>query len=141
MHETGGLSHIAQPFNLAGIRHFDPQSGQYQYDKFGSLQEFAEKYASVLSLQRYSGLSGAKDLSQFADILKRGGYYSDSESNYLTGLQRWDSQYGGAAMQVTIGSINVPVTQPNATPQQVKDAVQKGVTESLKDRVWRNMTE
>lgn len=133
-HETGGFSHVAKANNLAGI-----ELPNKTYQAFNSLGDFADRYANILMSKRYSGIADAKTLDQFAAILKRGGYYEDSMSNYLGGLQRWDRQYQRG--NISIGTINVPITKPNATPQQIQQAVQDGVRGALDNQVPKNLAE
>jgi hypothetical protein len=46
-----------------------------------------------------------------------------------------------AAAGISIGTINIPITQPNASPQQIQSAVTAGVKSSLAERDRRLMAE
>jgi hypothetical protein len=104
-HETGGFKSVAAPNNLAGIR----LPGSTEYRKFGSLDEFGDYYAKLVS--RYPDLSRATTPDSFASVLKGHRYYEDSQRNYSAGLSRWDSAYKGkpsaAHVSVAVGDIHV----------------------------------
>jgi hypothetical protein len=47
----------------------------------------------------------------------------------------------GATGDVHIGSITIPITQPNASPREIQQAVTRGVRDATNDRVQRNLAE
>ena len=95
---------------------------------------------------RYSGIEQATSPEDFAGRLKQGGYYTDAQSNYTAGIEQWDKQYqksygDGDSQAVTIGSVNVHINQPNASPQEVQARVSAGVLDGLRTATQRNLLE
>lgn len=134
-HETGGFtSRVATQLNNLGGINVPGGSGQ-DYRSFSSLGSFANYYAHLMESSRYSGVEMSRTAGQFASRLKMGGYYADTLSNYTRGIQRYQSQYPGTQ----IGAININVTQPNATPGQIKDAALAALREHDDKRVRRNL--
>lgn len=144
-HETGGFtSSVARNYNnLAGIR----IPGSTEYQSFSSLDEFADRFAYIMRPGgAYGAARNATTPDEYAAALKngRGGrsYYEDAQSNYAAGLSRWDRQYGRAASGgVTVGQINVHITQPNASPDEVQRRVTNAVSDAMDARVQRNLNE
>ena len=133
-HETDGFKHLGAMNNMAGIR----LPGSTQYRNFGSLAEFGDYYANLLK-SKY-GVAGAANESQFATSLKRGGYYTDTESNYEGGLKRYGGVYqkmfgasrssNGGSLQT--GEVHVTVNiAGNADPEKTKAATKQGVMEAM----------
>lgn len=125
-HETGNFrSELAtMHHNLAGIK----TPGGAGYRDFGSVGEFADYYAKLLSEPRFSGLKGAMNEEQWAAILKSGRYMEDSAGNYARGMRRFrigpeasPTAYRGGDTHV--GGVTVHVTQPNATAHEIASAV------------------
>lgn len=125
-HETGNFTNrgATDLNNLAGIKN-QSLSG---YRSFGSINEFADYYANLLTNKRYSsaGVPSAKTPEEFAQALKRGGYYEDSVSNYTAGLNRGIANYN-----LSVGGITVNVTQPNATADDIATRTAKKVQETM----------
>lgn len=90
-HETGNFTNRGAKDlnNLAGIN--VPGGKGEDYQKFGSLQDFADSYTSLIK-NKYPGAMGAQTADQLASALKAGGYFSDSESNYAGGINRFLTQ-------------------------------------------------
>jgi hypothetical protein len=79
-HETGGFKNrgARNLNNLAGIN--ASGGGGQDYRNFSSLDSFGDYYAHLMRPGgRYSGISNARTAGEFAEILKRGGYYSAPE--------------------------------------------------------------
>lgn len=143
-HETGGFKHLGGANNLAGVN--IPGGHGKDYRNFSSLDEFGDYYANMMRPGgRYSGIEQATSPEDFAGRLKQGGYYTDAQSNYTAGIERWDKQYqksyGDDSQAVTIGSVNVHINQPNASPQEVQARVSAGVLDGLRTATQRNLLE
>ena len=139
-HETGGFKHVAAANNLAGIN--VPGGRGADYRSFSSLEEFGDYYAHLMRPGgRYSGIQNATSPSEFAARLKSGGYYSDTQSNYTAGMDRWDRRYGDVSHSVTIGSISVSIDRPGASPEEVQRRVTLGVADAMGAQVQRNLNE
>jgi flagellum-specific peptidoglycan hydrolase FlgJ len=143
-HETGGFKHLGGTNNLAGVN--IPGGHGKDYRNFSSLDEFGDYYANMMRPGgRYSGIEQATSPEDFAGRLKQGGYYADTQSNYTAGVERWDKQYqksyGDDSQAVTIGSVNVHINQPNASPQEVQARVSAGVLDGLRTATQRNLLE
>ena len=84
---------------------------------------------------------------EFAGRLKQGGYYEDTPSNYAAGMQRWEGKYAagtsGSTVQsdTNIGSVNITITQPNASPKEIQDSVARGIAQHTNRQVQRNLNE
>lgn len=145
--ETGNFrSKQSGDNNLSGIKY--PHSDEFR--KFDSIDQFADVYASVLNSPRYvkNGVRAAKDGSQFAHALKTssGTYYgTDSEQKYAAGVDYWRSKYDGGGNSgpapITIGTINIPITNPGATHHEIQMAVTAGVRDGLGQQTQRNMAD
>lgn len=141
-HETGGFTSRAaiEQRNWGGIK----APGGMGYRTFGSPQEFADFYANLMLSKRYqgAGVGAAQSPSEFAAALKRGGYYEDSYANYSAGLRRWAPQFGsGGNTQIDVGGVQVHIMQPNASPEQIYQATNKAINDSLGKRAQRNIAE
>jgi mannosyl-glycoprotein endo-beta-N-acetylglucosaminidase len=91
-HETGGFTNrgALDLNNLAGIN--VPGGKGKDYRKFGTLDNFADYYASLLQ-RKYPDALNARSVEDFAGALKAGGYYGDTQQNYAQGMRRWDRQF------------------------------------------------
>lgn len=142
-HETGNFSsRVAKDDNnLAGIRN------GVGYRHFDSIDAFANYYAGLLQNKRYTsqGILQAKTEEDFAGALKRGGYYEDSYDNYVNGMKRFARidagtfAQGAAQQTVTIGEINIPITQPGASPEDIHKAVSAGISDALGRQTQRTL--
>lgn len=135
-HETGNFKSRAalQLNNLAGIE----TNGQYR--SYGSLDDFANDYEKVITNQRrYPGLTQARTPEEFAHIAKRGGYYSDYESNYSRGMRNALPSYGGGGntTHISVGDINV--MQPNASADEIARTVTDRISEKQYKENQRNL--
>lgn len=100
-HETDGFdSDLAQNHhNYSGMTVNDPETEEsagplpenpkYQYRHFNSDEEYAEAYAKNLAAYADDGVFDAKNMAEFAQALKNGGWYTDSVENYLNGMNRF----------------------------------------------------
>ena len=110
--------------NLAGI---NVQGGHGQdYRKFASLDDFAKYFEGLLKSQRYSssGVLDARTIESYAEAMKKGGYYRDTQKNYASGMQYREQEHH-TSTTIDVGGIYI--TQPNATPQQIQGAVTAGI--------------
>jgi hypothetical protein len=84
-HETGGFtSYLAKTqHNYAGLTN---TAGDYR--AYASDQDFVNSYANDF-LAKMPAATSATSLEGFASGLRQEGYYTDSVSNYLAGLQRF----------------------------------------------------
>lgn len=143
-HETGGFTNrgTTQLNNLAGIRY----PGSTQYRSFNSLDDFASFYGNLVESKRYTsqGINAAKTPEAYAHALKAGSYYEGAEGDYVRGMKNFQPQFapaGGGASSISIGTINVPVTHPNATGPEIAAHVQRGVRDGIDDHTQRLMAE
>lgn len=97
-HETGNFTNrgATQLNNLAGVN--TPGGTGQDYRQFDSLQDFAKYYAYLLRPGgHYDSARSARTPAEFAHALKQGGYYSDSESNYASGIAGYLKGVPGAS--------------------------------------------
>lgn len=137
-HETGGFTNRGARSlnNLAGMT-----DGRGHYLNFGSPEEFASYYVSQIR-KNYGGAIGAQSIEDFATGLHNGRLGSYFEANlgaYERGMRGFRGAYGGGG--VTIGSITIPIMQPNATPGQITAAVADGIDQRLGRQTTRNLAE
>ena len=98
-HETGGFkSELALKHNnFGGVTQVAPNGldqpdGSNYYMDFGSPDEFAEYYGNYLSKYAEDGIYEATTIDQYANTLKRGGYYGDTVENYAAGMKHFAGQ-------------------------------------------------
>ncbi len=98
-HETGGFkSELALKHNnFGGVTQVTPNGldqpdGSNYYMNFGSPDEFAEYYGNYLSKYAEDGIYEATTIDQYANALKRGGYYGDTVENYAAGMKHFAGQ-------------------------------------------------
>ena len=93
-HESGHFnSRLAKEnYNFGGLTQVTPNGednkqpdGKNYYMEFGSLQEWAAKYASFIN--DYDGLDKAETPEEFAAKLREQGYYTANYSEYVSGLR------------------------------------------------------
>lgn len=149
-HESANFSsRISKEMNnFGGIR----KPGSLDYRNFDSVDDYEKYYVSLLRNKRYTsqGILKAKTEEEFAGSLKRGGYYEDSYDHYVQGMRAWKKQDslasavqpsasdGDVAQTITIGDVNIHVTQPNATPDQIQASARKGMQAALRDQARKN---
>jgi hypothetical protein len=143
-HETGGFTHLGQLNNLAGIR----LPGTTTYQPFSSLADFGKRYAEVVgNTARYAGLAGAQNTDEFAGILKRGGYYEDSEKNYAAGMAHYDTMFQNPANaprtggSVTVGSMTININKPHPSNDEVASVVTRRLQDLQGKAVQRNLAQ
>jgi hypothetical protein len=146
-HETGNFTNRGSTSlnNFAGIR----IPGSTEYRSFGSSAEFGDYYARVLEERRYTsrGINQAKTPEEFARALKgstgTNEYYTGPETAYAAGVGRGAQAYdrGAGSSTVTVGTINIPITNPGATPAQIHSAVKAGVKSGIDSSNQRQMAE
>jgi flagellum-specific peptidoglycan hydrolase FlgJ len=80
-HESDAFSSelAVEDYNLAGLTNVG--GGYASYDSY---EDFADNYVSFL--KHYPVTLGSKNINEFASNLSAEGYYTDSVSNYLSGL-------------------------------------------------------
>lgn len=144
--ETDGFKHLGGRNNVAGIR----IPGTKTYQDFGSLDDFGDRYAQVVKNQkRYAGLSSATSSSQFAHILKAGGYFEGPEDAYAAGVGRYQGVYRqmagngqGGGSTSTIGSVTINIRQqPGEDGKQLAVRVRDTLHDQQNKRVQRNLAE
>jgi hypothetical protein len=122
-HETGGFTSdvFKRLGNAGGIEQGKDTSGNPIYRSYATPQAFESDYLKTITNQRYTsqGIRSAKTEQEFAAALKLGGYYEDSYSNYLSGMQ------GFRQMAVTVGvlNVNLPPGTPQDHAQQIVDTL------------------
>jgi hypothetical protein len=147
-HETNGFTNrgARDLNNLAGIRY----PGTTTYERYDSPDAFADRWAGLMKSKHYqdAGVSSAKTESEFATALKRGAYYEDVPKNYIPGMQRWGADYDRQAARATttdasisMGDVNVYVTQPAATPTQIHEETRRAVREELSRHTQDNLAQ
>jgi hypothetical protein len=125
-HETGNFTNRGARSlnNLAGIENSDGT-----YKSFGSVQAFGDYYTDLIR-RKYSGALGATSTDAYASALKQGGYFADTLGNYENGMRSFQGSYAGggnSSASYSFGDINI--MQPNASPEQIKNAVKSAVAE------------
>ena len=139
-HETGGFTNRGATSlnNLTGMK--DPKG---QYKKFGSLDEYADYYASYLN-RNVAGVDQVKTPEQFAALLKRGNkpgaYYEAKESEYAAGIRK---NMGQSETTVPVGITSFGPASAMAYPPPVAPSVpderkNKGVTGTWDDSSKRD---
>lgn len=147
-HETNGFTNrgARDLNNLAGIRY----PGTTTYERYDTPEAFAERWAGLMKSKHYqdAGVSSARTEADFANALKRGAYYEDVPKNYIPGMKRWSGEYDRQAARsttqdasVTMGDVNVYVTQPSATPTQIHEETRKAVREELSRHTQDNLAQ
>ena len=137
-HETGNFTNRGARSlnNLAGIENPDKT-----YRSFSSLSAFGDYYSSLIQ-RRYSGALGASSIDDYASALKAGGYFEDSLGNYERGMKNFQGSYssgGGISSSYHFGDINI--VQPNASPEQIKQAVKSAVEEHTALQTKRSLAQ
>jgi len=149
-HETGGFkSRLAtEQNNLGGLK-----DKQGNYMSFGSVDEFANYYASYIPRKYGNEATSATSADQYALALKHGGYYEDSYNNYAAGIRRGMANYnqginatyttaggmsgGNSSTNINVGPINV--TQPNASAEDIGNIVVRRIDEKYGMSTQRNL--
>lgn len=120
-HETGGFTNRGAKdlHNLAGVN--VPGGKGQDYRNFKSFDEFGNYYAYLMrDGGRYAGASKAKTPEEFAAILKAGGYYADSQTNYASDMRRYFDGIPGASSGVAAaGSPSSPAGADNSITNHV----------------------
>jgi hypothetical protein len=140
-HETGNFTNpgATKLNNLAGIN--VPGGTGRDYRSFSSLNDFGNYYTNLIR-NRYSGALGASNVDDYAKALKQGGYFSDSLSNYERGMRNFQGSYAGggsSSSTISIGDINI--MQPNASPDQIKNAVKSAIQEHTALQTKRSLAQ
>lgn len=95
-HESGGFSSqlARENYNFGGMTQNEPtgdpkdkqpDGGNY-YMHFGNEEEWAEYYAYYCNKCNDPSLNGSKDVSDFANRLKKNGYFGASVDEYVNGM-------------------------------------------------------
>ena len=74
-------------------------------------------------------------------MLKRGGYYGDTQQNYTAGMNRWDAQYKSGSGGVSISGTTINITQPGASGAEIEARVHNGLRTAAARRVQTNLAE
>lgn len=95
-HESGGFnSELArEDNNFGGIKTDNPRPGidppapdGGYYRHFDSPEEYADYFAKYIKLYDEDGVFRAKNIDEYAQALKNGGYFGDSVENYANGMK------------------------------------------------------
>lgn len=109
-HETGNFTNwgATEAHNFAGLKKFrdnqpdwfdgdatSPEGDEYQV--FENDEDFAQYFGRYLKMYEPDGLLESKTIREYAESLRRGGYYGDmpgmtgeeSVDNYVEGLTKW----------------------------------------------------
>jgi hypothetical protein len=129
MHESGrGTNRGATDLhNFSGVKGKD---GNYR--DFGTDDNYVAYLSRMYSDKKYSatGLLAAKNASEYANDLKKAGYYGDSVSNYTRGIEREMGGYrdpaGGGGVTVNGPLVSI-AGGSTMTPAQLTAAVQAGL--------------
>jgi hypothetical protein len=82
-HETGyGQNKGAKQNNLAGLWAYPNSPYGTSGKVYNTLDDFVVDYTTTLSNKRYSGISTAQNVTDFASALKAGGYATDPNYAY-----------------------------------------------------------
>lgn len=100
-HETAGFnSRVSRVNNLSGIKYvkqaYAKDSGIVSpegnnYAAYNSYNDWAKDYLRII---KRMGADKASSIAEFAAILKKKGYYTDTQKNYEKGLISWRNQVG-----------------------------------------------
>jgi hypothetical protein len=135
-HETGGFKNRGATSlnNLGGMR----IPGSTEYQAFGSLEDYEKRYVALLKSARYQmqGILGSRSEEDFAGALKRGSYYEDAYSNYVSGMKSASSQYArqqqiAGSSNINVGDIHINITNPKSA-EDARRGAQEGVHEALR---------
>lgn len=93
-HETADFSsELCRDYhNLGGITQDTPTDapqpdGSLWYMRFDSDDGYAAYFGRYLKLYRADGIYDATTIDEYAQALKRGGYFGDSVENYVAGMK------------------------------------------------------
>ena len=95
-HETNNFTSdlCVECHNLGGLTQANENSnpqpdGNNYYMEFISDLDFARYFGSYLKLYAENGLYECKTVEDYVHCLKVGGYFGDTEENYLKGMMRY----------------------------------------------------
>lgn len=158
-HETGNFTNrgARELHNFAGIN--VPGGNGQDYRKFASDDAMAKYLGHLYSSSRYAGLSQAQTIEQFAEVLHRGGYFTDSLANYVGGMQRFANAdtdlFARLQQPATIApvprSINhtqqvtihapITITQPGADAQTIRRTVGDTIRDALRAQTQTDLAQ
>ena len=143
-HETGGFtSALTDENNLAGLTQTTANDmaqpdGSLHYMRFNSKEEFADYYANYIGLYKEDGIFEAKTRTEFASALKRGGYFGDSEENYVAGMDHWLGGQGGFYDGAPVNMGRLPTgNYPSTTP--TKEPTASSYWEEAQDKILNSL--
>lgn len=98
VHETGNFTSVlcGNYCNLGGITTSNPTEqelslgqpdGSLWYKVFNSYEDYAAYFGRYLKLYAEDGIYEAESIQEYAEALKRGGYFGDSIENYVAGME------------------------------------------------------
>lgn len=118
-HETAGFqSRVSKVNNLSGIKYskngfgYDSgikppaNEGNTSYAGYKTYGDWAKDYLRII---KRMGADKATSLDNFSAILKKGGYYTDSQSNYIAALKSWLPQMKSVINTVLESVKNNPI--------------------------------
>ncbi|PWM76693.1 MAG: hypothetical protein DBY32_11245 [Phascolarctobacterium sp.] len=126
-HETGGFSSpLAREYhNYGGITQTAPNDlaqpdGSLYYRKFTSDEDYVNYMADYYNAYAPDGIFEATNTTEYANALKRGGYYGDTVENYAeglnNGLQYYAQENGGDGNSVLDLIANASHTDSHGVP-------------------------
>lgn len=109
-HETGNFtSELANKYhNYGGVTQQEPNllmqpDGSMYYKSFNSDEDYVNYMAYYYSLYEVDGLFKAQNIQEYAEALKRGGYFGDTVENYVSGMTAgYDTWIGEAPSREAI---------------------------------------
>ena len=141
--ETGGMRQLSADNNLAGIK----IPGTDKFQSFASLQDFMDRYVSVLNESHYKGIQGSQTIDEFAAILKRGGYYDKTAEQYAAGLKYFDTRdfpdvsHPDVSHSTTTNTVSITIhAGAGSDPKKISDATFDAVSKAL-DKLSKNQTQ
>lgn len=120
-HETNGYTSNAFLVDHNAIGYKRYAGSEYQvgsgitssegdpYGHYATYQDSIKELVDWLYRRQREGVFPAlgtiTTIDQYAALLKKAGYYGDSQANYTAALERWFKQYGPVAAGVGVGLV------------------------------------
>jgi hypothetical protein len=116
-HESGNFTNrgARELNNYWGIKNLEGTD----YRRFRTPEEGADYWASWIN--RHGG-HGVQTSDELAHVMKRGGYYEDTEANYARGIQAGATHYGDIVVTVNATSPSTADEIADKVARRVKDA-------------------
>ena len=97
-HETGDFKSklMRDNNNFGGLTQEEPNGdenkqpdGDNYYMKFNSPKEYADYFARYIKYYKADGVFDAKNVDEYVQALKQGGYFGDYIENYTAGVKKF----------------------------------------------------